>query len=357
MSNGLEGIVAAETVLSHVDGEKGELILAGHPLEEAVARFDHVKVCSLLLRNFSDVPVTMESLGQARQVAFGFLEGRVEAAAGLPPIDGLRALVAGMPDGAAMAPELRLVGALPVFTAALWRVREGLDPVAPDPALDPATDLLRMLRGRLAEAGEAKALDTYLVTAVDHGFNASTFAARVVASTHAGLVASVTAALAALKGPLHGGAPGPVLDMFDAIERLGGDEAAAERWVDGELAAGRRLMGFGHRVYRVRDPRADVLKAAVASLGGERIAFAERIERVVLAKLKAYKPDRPLDTNTEYYTALLLERLGLPRALFTPVFAIGRVAGWTAHALEQVATGRLIRPQSRYIGPMPLRAA
>jgi citrate synthase len=212
-----------------------------------------------------------------------------------------------------------------------------------------------MLRGAPGDADEVHAFETYLVTVIDHGLNASTFAARVVASTAAGLPSAVVAAFCALKGPLHGGAPGPVLDMFDAIAT----PANADAWIAGALKRGERLMGFGHRVYRVRDPRASVLKAAVAKLKGRanRIAFAEAIEAAALRALKDYKTERRLDTNVEFYTALLLEALAIPREAFTPVFALARTAGWIAHIREQEAGGRLIRPQSRYVGPWPVQAA
>jgi citrate synthase len=189
------------------------------------------------------------------------------------------------------------------------------------------------------------------VTVSDHGLNASTFAARVIASTQAGTISAVIGALCALKGPLHGGAPGPVLDMLDEI----GTADHAESYLREKVLAGDRLMGFGHRVYRVRDPRADVLKKAVIQLrdGTNRIRFAEQVEQTALRVLAELKPGRRLDTNVEFYTALLLDAIGLPRESFTPVFAMGRVVGWTAHILEQEKSGRLIRPQSRYIGPMP----
>ena len=196
-----------------------------------------------------------------------------------------------------------------------------------------------------ASDAEAAALDAYLVTVCDHGLNASTFAARVVASTRAGLTSAVLAGLSALKGPLHGGAPGPVIEMLDAI----GTPANARPWLEKALARGDRLMGFGHRIYRVRDPRADALKTAVRKLASAssalpgRHAIAEAVE--------------PLDTNVEFYTALLLKALGLPPSSFTCVFAMGRVAGWIAHAREQLAGGRLIRPQSVYVGPEPRIAA
>jgi citrate synthase len=237
----------------------------------------------------------------------------------------------------------------------------GLAPLDPDPAADPASDFLRLLHGRDPRPAEAGALDAYLVTVADHGMNASTFAARVVASTRAGLVSSVIAGLCALKGPLHGGAPGPVLDMLDAI----GTPDNIEPWLRGALDRGERLMGFGHRIYRTRDPRADVLKAALHRLaqarGGDvgRLAFAESVERTALRLLQEKQPERRLDTNVEFYTALLLDAIGIPRDLFTPVFAMGRVLGWIAHVWEQEQSGRLIRPQSHYTGPLPagMRAA
>jgi citrate synthase len=211
-----------------------------------------------------------------------------------------------------------------------------------------------MLTGIAASPTLARALDAYLVTVCDHGLNASTFATRVVASTQAALTSAVLGGLGALKGPLHGGAPGPVIEMLDAIE-ANGDAAG---WLRAEIARGERIMGFGHRIYRVRDPRADVLKAVVRQLSTEdgtnrRLAFAERVEQAALDVLRATKPSRSIQTNVEFYTALLLEAAGFPKEAFTNVFAAGRVAGWIAHAREQQATGRLIRPQSRYVGPMP----
>jgi citrate synthase len=247
------------------------------------------------------------------------------------------------------------VAATPVFVAALERVRAGQAPVAPDASLGHAADFLRMLRGRPAPDAHVRALDTYIVTVADHGLNASTFTARVVASTRAGMLSSVAAALCALKGPLHGGAPGPVLDMLDEI----GSEANIEPWLIDAIDSGDRLMGFGHRVYRVRDPRADVLKQVAIALrgGSNRIRFAEAVEAGCLKVLARKKQNRRLDTNVEFYTALVLEALELPREIFTSIFAIGRVGGWTAHVLEQEAAGRLIRPLSRYTGRMPARAA
>ncbi len=267
--------------------------------------------------------------------------------------------MARLADGDDLTIALRLIAAPAVFTPAVSRRKSGLAPLAPDPALGHAADVLRMIKGKPAEPAEVDALNAYLVTVCDHGLNASTFAARVVASTRAGLTSAAVAGISALKGPLHGGAPGPVIEMLDAI----GKPENARAWLEAALDRGDRLMGFGHRVYRVRDPRADALKRAVRVLGEGsnwlpgRLAFAEAVEQAALAVLKERKPNRSLDTNVELYTALLLEALAFPPDAFTCVFAIGRVAGWIAHAREQVLGGRLIRPQSVYIGPAPLAAA
>jgi citrate synthase len=218
--------------------------------------------------------------------------------------------------------------------------------------------LLRSVRGAPASAAEIAALDAYLVTVAEHGMNASTFTARVVASTGSDAVSAVVAAIGALKGPLHGGAPGPVLDMLDGI----GAPANAEAWLRAELDAGKRLMGLGHRVYRVRDPRAAVLERAVARLeasGGTSryLARARAVERVAVRVLAERYPARKLDTNVEFYTAVLLDALGFARAGFTPVFAVGRVAGWLAHVDEERERGRLIRPDVRYVGAIPTEEA
>lgn len=354
---GLDGVVAAETVLSHVDGEAGQLILRGLPVEVAAARLDFEGVLAHLWAGFDRLagePAALRrELGQARVAAFGKLPGLLAATDGLTPTEGLRLLLASLGDAEKGSRFLAAVGAVPVFVAAVERRRRGQAPVVPDAKLGHAADFLRMLQGAPMSPALVAALDAYLVTVSDHGLNASTFAARVVASTRAGVLSSVVAALCALKGPLHGGAPGPVLDMLDKV----GSPDRAPAWVAGELLAGRRLMGFGHRIYKVRDPRADVLKRVVASLASPRIDLAEAVEKAALDALRRAKPDHPLDTNVEFYTALLLDAVGLHRDLFTPVFAMGRVAGWTAHVMEQEASGRLLRPQSRYTGPAVREAA
>ncbi|MGH7023499.1 MAG: citrate synthase/methylcitrate synthase [Caulobacteraceae bacterium] len=359
--DGLEGIVAAETVLSDVDGAAGRLIIRGHSLDEIAGRWTFEDAIRLLWTGFFDnLPADIgAALGAARvEVAAEFvaLDDRLAERA---PIEIMRALTARLADGDDLRTALRLAAAPAIFTAAAIRVRAGEAPVKPDASLSHAADILRMCRGAAATPAEVAALQAYLVTICDHGFNASTFAARVVASTRAGLTSAVLAGISALKGPLHGGAPGPVIDMFDAI----GAAENARAWLEAALDRGDRLMGFGHRVYRVRDPRADALKRAVKTLGAQsnvlpgRLALAEAVERAALEVLRERKPGRSLDTNVELYTALLLEALAFPPDAFTCVFAMGRVAGWIAHAREQVLGGRLIRPASRYVGPTPLAAA
>lgn len=361
--SGLDGVIAAETSLSDVDGEAGRLIIRGRSLDELVARYRYEDVLALLWETLfperdGAIPLA-GALGEARVRVFGHLRAADAQLLELPPVDAVRSLVSRLEDGSDLTTALTLVAAPAVFTPAVNRLTAGLDAIPPDPTLSHAADMLRMLRGHAAGPEQIVALDRYLVSAVDHGFNASTFTARVIASTRAGLTSAVVGALCALKGPLHGGAPGPVLDMLDAI----GQPQAAGPWLEAALARGERLMGFGHRIYRVRDPRADAIKGALDLLtqaGGldpARLRLAEAVEHAALELLSRHKPERALLTNLEFYTALLLEALGFAREAFTCVFAAGRAGGWVAHAREQVLRGRLIRPLSRYVGPWPSQAA
>jgi citrate synthase len=360
MSEGLEDVVAARTVLSDVDGVRGRLIIRGASLDALVEKSRYEDVLTLLLEDMIALPTALpEALGEARVRAFQQVESAADHLFILPPVDALRALLATLPDGDDADTALRLIAGTAVFTAAILRRRQGLSPIPPDPALGHAADILRMMTGITPEPDAAAALDRYLVTVADHGLNASTFTARVIASTGAGLLSATLGALGALKGPLHGGAPGPVLDMLDAI----GTPSNAAGWIEDALGRGERLMGFGHRIYRVRDPRADSLKGALRLLrerkdgDGGRLPLAEAVEQAALAALRRYKPNRTLETNVEFYTAILLETLGFPREAFTCVFACGRIGGWIAHAREQSLTGRLIRPQSEYVGPRVDEAA
>jgi len=352
---GLDGVPAAETVLSHVDGERGELIIAGERVGDLVLSTRFEGVTARLWTGATGQPVgeaaVRAALGEARQRAFARLPDLLGITRGLSIVDGFRAGIAGLRAENGLQHEATIVGAFPVIAGALVQRAKGCDPVAPDPTASHAADTLSMLLNRKASASEVAALDAYFVTVCDHGMNASTFATRVVASTQADMFAAVTAGYCALTGPLHGGAPEPVLEMLDAI----GTSERIKPWVDGALARGERLMGFGHRIYRVRDPRADVLKGAIERLagGGTDLPFGSKVETYIREALRRKNPDRPLDTNVEFFTAILLDALTIPRQAFTPIFAVARSAGWTAHAREQQRGGRLIRPSSAYIGPMP----
>ena len=356
MINGLDDVVVAETVLSDVDGQAGRLVIRGHSLDDLVVSATYERVIALLWTGFFErLPEIGPLLGAAREEVFRHCRSVDERLLSRPLFDVVRALMANLEDGSDLTNALHLVAAPAVFTPMVIRLQRGLAPIPPDPTRAHAEDLLRMLRGQPVTLEQAAALDRYLVTACDHGLNASTFVARIVASTRAGQTSAVIAAMGALKGSLHGGAPGPVLDMLDGV----GSPDHAGAWLEAALARGDRLMGFGHRIYRVRDPRAEALKQAVHRLAQsgqvepQRLQLAEAVEAAALDLLARKKPNRSLQTNTEFYTALLLEAVGLPRDAFTCVFACSRIAGWIAHAREQMETGRLIRPQSRYVGPQP----
>jgi citrate synthase len=352
---GLDGVPAAATGLSHVDGERGELIIAGERAGDLVRSTSFEGVTARLWTIGTGQPIgeaaVRAALGAARERAFARLPQLLAATSGLSIVDGMRAATAALRGEPGLSDEATIVGALPVIAGALIQRSRNAAPVAPDPTLGHAADTLSMIHARKPTARAATALDAYLVTVSDHGMNASTFATRVVASTHADLFAAVTAGYCALTGPLHGGAPEPVLEMLDAI----GTPERIKPWIDAALARGERLMGFGHRIYRVRDPRADVLKAAVGQLteAGVDLPFAGAVEAYAREALRQKKPDRPLETNVEFFTAILLDALAIPRQAFTPVFAVARAAGWTAHAREHLRTGRLLRPTSVYTGPKP----
>jgi citrate synthase len=240
----------------------------------------------------------------------------------------------------------------PAVLAALHRAGSGLDPIEPDPSLGHVAAYLYESTGERPGPEAIRALEQYLILTIDHGFNASTFTARVVASTGADLADVVLAAAGALSRPLHGGAPSRALNVLDAI---GMPDRTAD-YVRSEIAAGRRIMGFGHPVYRAPDPRSTLLREVALGLGGELVDRAVEVEAAILATLAELKPDRPLPSNVEYYAGVVMATLGLPREMFTPTFAVSRVVGWTAHAVEQAAAGKVIRPGSRYVGPAVERA-
>lgn len=357
---GLEGIIAAETRLSSVDGQRGELIIGGFPVEELAGQASHEEVVYLLwygrLPDQGELDAFKQAIARYRALPEATLSllsmiAREKA----PEMDALRmaagTLSLGLDAGDEEQVALALIARFPTIVASYRRLCQGNEPVPPDPALGQAANYLYMLTGKRPGRAQARGLETYLNTVSDHGLNASTFTARVIISTDSDLVSAVVGAIGALKGPKHGGAPGPALDMVFEI----GTADRAEAYLRDKLERGERLMGFGHRVYKVRDPRAEVLSAAAEKMyraGGDMSLYelARNVEDVAVALLEEYKPGRNLQTNVEFYTALLLHGLGLDTALFTPTFAIGRVAGWIAHCLEQQETGRLIRPQSVYIG-------
>ncbi|MCJ7514054.1 MAG: citrate synthase/methylcitrate synthase, partial [Anaerolineales bacterium] len=376
IARGLEGIVVCETRLSRVDGEAGELTIAGFPLEELAPNATFEEVLFLL---WSDRLPTAQGLLALRQelslrrplapASLQMLE--ISARLKIPPMDALRMAVDAIgtcegephrpPDLPDVGCGIALTAPMPTIVAAYWRLLHGQEPIAPDPAIGHAANFLYMLEGKLPPADKVRALETYLNTVVDHGMNASTFTARVIASTRSDMLSAVVGGIGALKGPLHGGAPGPALDMVFEIRaraaRSGKSVAEeADAWVRETMQSGGRIMGFGHRVYKVRDPRANVLALAAEKLfagAGSASLYedARTVEQATLRVLEELKPGRNLQTNVEFYTALVLHGIGLEVELFTPTFAISRVGGWTAHVLEQIKEDRLIRPQSVYVGP------
>jgi citrate synthase len=363
MREGLEDVVAAATRLSHVDGEAGRLTIAGYAVEDLAPYAAFEEVAYLLLHG--RLPDEPEGARFARDLAGRRALPRAAAellreaaAAQAPPMDALRMAAAVLSLGRREDPvddAMTAIASFPTIVGAYWRMRNGDAPVPVRSDIAHAAHYLHQLFGAAPSAERARALETYLNTVCDHGLNASTFAARVIVSTRSDCISAITGAVGALKGPLHGGAPGPALDTVLEI----GVPERAEAVIRARLDRGERLMGFGHRVYRVRDPRADVLAQAAERFyasDGDRSLYelARKVETTALRLLRERKPDRRLDTNVEFYTALLLHGLGLPSDLFTPTFAVGRVLGWSAHCLEQLRDGRLIRPQSTYIGPTGL---
>jgi citrate synthase len=351
-NNGLEGVIAADTVLSHTDGNTGTIWVRGHTVDDIVANHGYEGTVAIIWEGFAGDNLTRGNIkadfGASRERAFAQIGDWLGAASKRPLLEGVRVALAASPEDSTPA-DIHAV--LPVATAALIRIRDGQSPVPPDASLSTAADFLRMLRGASAGPNEVHALDTYLTTVCENGLGNSSFAARVTVSTRASLASAVVSGYCAFTGPLHGGAPGPVLDMLDEIEASGDIDG----WIESKLKDGGRLMGFGHRVFRIRDPRADVLRAAVASLNKDagRLAFAAEVERKALAALARHKPGRSLQSNIEMNAALLLDAVGVPRDAFTQVSAIARCAGWLANAMEQQRTGRMIRPASNYVGPTP----
>jgi len=368
---GLDGVVAAQTCLSNVDGQNGVLIIGGYELKEIAGKVTFEEAAYLLWKGRLPSADEREDLTRAIAAQRALPETTMDlvreaAKKGAPPIDTLRMACAALSldlrnpndisPGADFDNAKMLVARFPTVIAAHTRLQAGMEPIAPRNELSLAANFLYMVFGKEPDPIAAKALDTYWVTVIDHGMNASTFAGRVIASTRSDMVSAVTGAIGALKGPLHGGAPGPVLDMLLEIKTT----ANAEPWVRNELAAGRRIMGFGHRVYKVRDPRAEVLSKVAEEMGTAHLEdrslfdLARAVEQTIIRVLDEVKPGRNLRTNVEFYTALVLQSIGLKPATFVAMFACGRAAGWAAHVIEQHAEDHLIRPQSEYVGPRGL---
>jgi citrate synthase len=353
--SGLQGVVATTTALSDVDGERGELVIAGYRIDELAEHASFEETTWLLwhgdlpslaqLAAFRAELAGVRSLPDAtRALLRECADRRLDTMDALRIAAGTLSLVSDDGPG--------IVARIATIVAAYWRLQHGQEPLPARSDLGHAANFLYMLNGEVPDPERVRALETYLNTVVDHGLNASTFTARVITSTGSDLVSAVVGALGALKGPLHGGAPGPALDMVFEIADASRAEAVLRKKIEG----GEKLMGFGHRVYKVRDPRADVLAKAAERMytrAGDMsvYALARAVETEALRLLELYKPGRRLQTNVEFYTALLLHGLGFGVGLFTPTFAISRVSGWLAHAFEQRRGNRIIRPQSAYVGP------
>ncbi len=366
---GLTGVVAASTSIGDVDGEAGYFHYRQYDATELARTCTLEQVWHLVSRGTLPDPATAADF--RRQVGDGRVLPDVVGAAlptlvasGAPPIDVLRAALslAGAalgvrptiegPVGEHEALGLRLAAMAPTIVAATARLRAGLTPLTPNPSLGHAADYLRMVTGDVAEARLARAVEQYLILTVDHGFNASTFTARVITSTGADVPAAMAGALGALSGPLHGGAPSRALDALDAIATVGD----AREWAEAELSAGRRLMGFGHAVYRTPDPRSGLLREIAKALGGPTAESILAAEPVIVEVLRRHHPNRVLEANVELYAGVVMERCGLARDLFTPTFAVSRMIGWSAHIAEQIIDGKLIRPSALYVGPAPDRS-
>ncbi len=362
---GLEGVVVAETSIGDVRGHEGFYHYRQYSAVDLAATRSLEDVWLLLFDGA--LPDRGSSEAFAREVAG--LRSLPPALAGLlpavaatgSPLDALRTAVSllgaesGWPAGLDIdaterrAQALRLCAVVPTILTAVHRLRRGLAPVPPRPDLSFAANYLWMLSGEEASPAHVRAVEQYLILTIDHGFNASTFTARVIASTGADLAAAIVGAVGALSGPLHGGAPSRALAMLDDI----GSPDRAEAWIRDAVVRGDRIMGFGHRVYKTDDPRSVFLRGVARSLGGDLVDFAEQVEQTTVEVLADLKPGRQLYTNVEFFAGVVMQTCGIPRDMFTPTFASSRTIGWTTHVMEQAADNRLIRPAARYAGPPP----
>ena len=350
-SPGLEGVVAGETSLSYIDGAKGRLLYRGYRIGDLVERGSYPAVANLLWTGDWDASARLPTA----PVPAAVLQVLRALPADAKPMDALRTAVSawGATQELPWPPTVDHARALTAFSpsalAAFARLRSGKDPVEPDPSLDLTAGFLYQLTGEKPDPGSARALDSYFIVGAEHSFNASTFTARVITSTRSDIASAVAGAIGTMKGPLHGGAPSEVVDQLAEV----GSADKAEAWIREALARGERLMGFGHRVYRAYDPRAAALRKVAEGMEHKPdwLKLATEVEDVALRVLAEKHPDRPLKTNVEFYAAPVLMGVGLSPDLFPATFSLARHAGWTAHALEQAANNRLIRPDVNYVGP------
>jgi citrate synthase len=362
---GLAGVIAADTAIGDVRGEEGFYHYRQYSAVDLAAQRSFEDVWHLMVYGELPGPAAAREF-EAEMAGLRDLPPGLAALIGplarqSSPLDVLRSAFSILGGDAHWAPsmdispeELRREGLLaaalaPTILAAAWRIAEGDEPIAPRPDLGHAANYLWMLTGQEADARHVRALEQYLITTIDHGFNSSTFTARVITSTGADMAAALVGAVGALSGPLHGGAPSRALAMLDAI----GKPEAAEKWIRDAVIAGERIMGFGHRVYKTDDPRSLFMREVALRLGGDLPAFAVEVERTVVEVLAELKPGRHLYTNVEFYAGVVMHAVGIPRQMFTPTFAASRTIGWVANILEQAAHNRLIRPAARYVGPPP----
>ena len=355
---GLEGIIAARTEISLVDGANGRLVYRGYVIADLAEEMSFEEVAYLLwhgsLPNRTDLDALTGELAAWRSLTPAATATLEALPADTDPMDVLRSVVSvqGVEhklEKPAVPLAIHATASFPTILANFHRRSQGLEPVKPRADLGHAANYLYMLNGKESSPELVRALNTYLVLLADHGMNASTFTARVIASTDSDLASCLVGAIGALKGPAHGGAPSAVMDQLQQI----GTADKAEHWMREARKRKVRFMGFGHRIYRTYDPRAKILKALCERLNPKFYELASKVEETALAILHEEHPERPQATNVEFYSAGVLQAIGLPTEYFPPTFAVSRVAGWSAHVLEQSANNRLIRPQSEYIGPEP----
>ncbi|WP_284640955.1 citrate synthase/methylcitrate synthase [Paenibacillus silviterrae] len=356
---GLEGIVAGESSISLVDGEKGWLVYRGYWARELAQTSSFEEVAFLLwkgrLPNPEEAAQWKAQWKELRELP-AYVRQLIDAIpSDRPMMSVVQSAVAAIGCGPEWPPTLEqaltLTAIVPTIIAYRYRQLAGLSWTGPSAELDHTANYLYMLHGARPQDDHVRALDAYLVLAMEHGFNASTFAGRVIASTEAGMIPAASGAIGAMKGPLHGGAPSAVIELLEAM----GSKEKAEAQIRGILEQGGRLMGFGHRVYKTSDPRALALREVtkrVAS-GDPWFELALYVEETALRLLEEYKPGRRLYTNVEFYAAAIMKAIGMPAELFTPTFTASRMVGWTAHILEQSANNRIYRPQSAYTGSFP----